>query len=167
LVAGPALDYPLVVNMIQLTNLAISALLCIAFLMGWSLNGLRASRDLADLNARHNRALADALEKARAIEHQLTAELANIGEHHAQQQHAAPAVEAGILADLRAGTLRLRREWQRCETDRVSDLAAATAERDAAAADRDALAAAIVRAGRDADQQLSACQAVIRAYREQ
>jgi len=49
----------------------------------------------------------------------------------------------------------------------VSDLAAATAERDAASANRDALAAAIVRAGRDADQQLAACQAVIRAYREQ
>jgi len=150
----------------RLTILAISALLVVAFLTGWHLRGQRAGRELADLTAHHARALADALEDARTIEHQLTAELASIGEHHAQQQHAAPALEASIIDELRTGNLRLRREWQHCETARVSGLAAATAERDAASADRDALAAAVVRAGRDADAQLTACQAVIRAYRE-
>jgi len=151
----------------RLTTLALAALLMTAFLTGWGLNGLRARGDLAELNARHTRALSDALENARTIEHRLTAVLAKIGEHHAEQQHAAAAVEAGILADLRAGTVRLRREWDRCETARVSGVAAATAERDAAAAERDALAAAVVRVGYDADAQLTACQAVIRAYREQ
>jgi len=151
--------------MTRIAAIAIVLLTALAFVGGWHLRGQRAGRDLARMEARHTAALADALAEARAIEHQLTAELASIGEHHAEQHHAAPAVEAGILADLRAGNLRLRREWQHCETNRVSDVAAATAQRDAAAADRDALAAALVRAGRDADQQLAACQQVIRAYR--
>jgi len=151
--------------MTRLTALALALLSLLAFAGGWTLRGQQAGRDLAYLHQQHATALADALSDARAIEHQLTAELASIGEHHAQQQHTAPAVEAGVIADLRAGNLRLRREWQHCETNRVSGLAATTAERDAIAADRDALAAAIVRIGRDADNQLSACQSMIRAYR--
>jgi len=153
--------------MTRLAALAIVLLSALAFIGGWQVRGQRAGRALARSEAQHATALADALAQARAIEHQLTAELASIGEHHAEQQHAAPAVEADILADLRTGTVRLRREWRRCETSRVSDLAATTAGRDAATAERDALAAAVVRVGYEADQQLRACQAVIAAYRAQ
>jgi len=115
-------------------------------------------------DAEHTRALLDAEQRARTFEQQLAADLATIGETHAQETEQAAAVEADLLAGLAAGTVRLRREWQRCETARVSGAAATTAERDAATAERDRLAAAVVRAGREADAQLAACQSVIRAY---
>ncbi|HEY1036666.1 MAG TPA: hypothetical protein VGE09_16950, partial [Pseudoxanthomonas sp.] len=71
-----------------------------------------------------------------------------------------------VVADLRAGNLRLRKEWAGCETQRLSDAAASAIERDALAASRDALAGDLVRVGRDADDQLRACQAVVQEDRE-
>jgi len=90
--------------------------------------------------------------------------LAAIGETHEQARAAAPAVADAVVADLRAGNLRLRDGWASCETQRLSDASTAARERDAAAERRAEFAGAVVRAGRDADDQLAACQAVIRAY---
>lgn len=87
--------------------------------------------------------------------------LAMIGEQHEQERAAAQAVEAALLEQLRGGAVRLRRAW-RCAQQPLPKSRATTGQRDAPAPDRDALAAAIVRAGRDADDQMKACHAVIK-----
>lgn len=106
-----------------------------------------------------------AVTAARTTEQAAATTLGTIGEHHEQAREIAETVPAAVAADLRAGNLRLRREWQGCETSRVSDAAAAARERDALTASRDALAGEIVRIGRDADNDLRAAQEVIRADR--
>ena len=105
--------------------------------------------------------------EARATEHQQAETLAAIGMKHEEDRKAATAVPAAVVAELRAGNLRLRNEWAGCETQRLSDTAAGSVERDALAASRDKLAGAVIRVGRDADDQLRACQAVIAADRAQ
>jgi len=70
------------------------------------------------------------------------------------------------LADLRAGNLKLRQRWAATATDAVSAAGRSAAELDAAAADREASAARIVRAARDADAQIRGLQAVVKADRE-
>jgi hypothetical protein len=124
------------------------------------------SADLAQSRQATKQAQAEtkAVETARSAEHQQADTLATIGETHEQARAAAPAVADAVVADLRAGNLRLRDGWASCETQRMSDASAAARERDAAAQRRAEFAGAVVRAGRDADDQLAACQAVIRAY---
>lgn len=107
-------------------------------------------------------AVRDVLTRERAAAESLSA----IGDTHEQARSAAEAVPAAVVADLRAGNLRLRKQWQGCEASRMSDAAAAARERDALAQLRDEAAGRIVRIGRDADDQLRACQAVIEQYRE-
>ncbi len=124
------------------------------------------SADLAQSRQATKQAQAEtkAVETARSAEHQQSDTLAKIGETHEQARAAAPAVADAVVADLRAGNLRLRDGWASCETQRLSDTSAAARERDAAAQRRAEFAGAVVRVGRDADDQLAACQAVIRAY---
>ena len=124
------------------------------------------SADLAESRQATKQAQAEtkAVETARSAEHQQADTLAKIGETHEQARAAAPAVADAVVADLRAGNVRLRQEWAGCETRLLSQAVAATVERDALAASREAAAGRIVRIGRDADDQLAACQAVVRAY---
>jgi len=150
--------------MTRLITLATALFVAAAFVGGWQIRHLSAQRESARHEAAHAQALADAIRNARAIEQQLSLALLEIGEQYEYAKQQAASVEADVVAALRAGHVQLRREWQRCETNRVSDIAATTAERDAIAADRDALAAAIVRTGRDADHHITVCQTVIRAY---
>ena len=102
---------------------------------------------------------------ARALEQTKGQELAKIGAKHEQDREAAEAVPAAVVADLRAGNLQLRRQWAACETNRVSESAAGIAERDALAELRAKDQGDLVRIGRDADDQVEACQAVIKADR--
>lgn len=104
-------------------------------------------------------------QQARATEHQQADTLATIGAKHEEDREAAEAVPAAVVADLRAGNVRLRQEWAGCETRLLSQAVASTVERDALAASREEAAGRIVRIGRDADDQLAACQAVIKADR--
>lgn len=152
------------------------AAIYIAIFAGWTVLAFWAGREWRDRSCEiaesqqqtaSAQAEATAQADARAIEHKQAETLATIGETHEQDRQAAASVPAAVVADLRAGNLRLRNEWAGCETQRLSDATAATLERDALAASRDNLAGAVVRAGRDADDQLRACQAVIRADREQ
>lgn len=124
------------------------------------------SADLAESRreAEESRAETEAHVAARTAEHEQADKLAEIGESHEQARAAAPAVADAVVAGLRAGNVRLRREWAGCETQRLSEASAAAVERDALAQRRDELAGAVVRVGREADDQLRACQAVIRAY---
>jgi len=143
---------------------AAALLVGLSFWAGWEWRD--RSADLAQSRQATKQAQAEtkAVETARSAEHQQADTLATIGETHEQARAAAPAVADAVVADLRAGNLRLRDGWASCETQRLSDASAAARERDAAAQRRAEFAGAVVRAGRDADDQLAACQAVIRAY---
>lgn len=101
---------------------------------------------------------------ARTAEHEQANKLAEIGAKHEEERAAAPVVADAVVADLRAGNLRLRREWAGCETKLLSQASAAAVERDALAQLREEAAGAAVRIGREADDQLRACQAVVRTY---
>ena len=107
----------------------------------------------------------EAVQGARQAEHEQGQVLAGIGAKHEQDRMAAEAVPAAVVADLRAGVVRLREEWAGCETRALSEAAAGAAERDASARLREQGAADLVRIGRDADDQVRACQAVITAER--
>ncbi|MBR0346046.1 MAG: hypothetical protein IJI03_12390 [Rudaea sp.] len=68
------------------------------------------------------------------------------------------------VAELRAGTLRLRDRWQGCEAARsalMSQTAAGAGELDAAAADRAESAGRIVQAAAECDAQVAGLQAVL------
>ncbi|KRG38841.1 hypothetical protein ARC78_15275 [Stenotrophomonas pictorum JCM 9942] len=108
----------------------------------------------------------EAVQGARAIEQSQGQAMADIGAKHEEDREAAAAVPAAVVADLRAGNVRLRQEWAGCETRLLSEAVASTVERDAAAAVRAEAAGRIVRIGRDADDQLRACQAVIAGDRQ-
>ncbi|MCI2243266.1 hypothetical protein L3067_01405 [Xanthomonas sp. PPL568] len=108
---------------------------------------------------------ANAQADARQVEHTQGQAMADIGAKHEEDRSAAAAVPDAVVADLRAGNLKLRDGWASCETQRLSEASASTRERDAATQHREEFAARIVRIGRDADDQLRAAQAVIEADR--
>lgn len=151
--------------MTRLLSVALVLTAVAALLMGWrgSAANARAERLSRELAAAED-AVED-LSRALDAERARAAEVARIGAEHEEARRDAETVPAAVAAELRAGTLRLRREWAGCETARLSDAAAAAAERDALAGLRAEAAGRIVRIGRDADDQLRACQSVIRAYR--
>ena len=104
---------------------------------------------------------------ARAAERRFTQDMADIGSTHEEDRRDAEGVPAAVVADLRAGTLRLRDDLARCHTDRLSDAATGAGQRDATAELRAEVAGDLVRVVRDADDQLRACQAVVMADRTQ
>ena len=149
-------------------RILLAAVAVLALALGWSL--WRAEVHKGDANSATRRAelaeaVADTLAEVIDAERAKAAELAEIGNQLEEDRTHAETVPAAVAADLRAGNIRLRREWQGCETQRLSDATAAAIERDALAASRDEAAGRIVRIGRDADDQLRACQAVILADR--
>lgn len=80
----------------------------------------------------------------------------------------AQATADRVAADLRAGNLRLRREWLACTT--ASDVPGTTEPApgaDAGADDRAGLAAAVIRAGAECAIQVRGLQRLLRAEREQ
>lgn len=124
------------------------------------------SADLAESRreAAESRAETAAHVAARTAEHEQADKLAEIGAKHEEDREAAATVPAAVVADLRAGNVRLRKEWAGCETRLLSQAVASAAERDALAASREEAAGRIVRIGRDADDHVRACQAVISEY---
>ncbi|MCD9097048.1 hypothetical protein [Luteimonas fraxinea] len=144
--------------------LALAVCALFAGLFWLDANALRqvlAERDRADAVA----SLA-AAGVARAIEHAGAETVSKIGETHEQDRIAAEAVPDAVAAAVHAGDLRLRQQWAACETSRLSAAAATAAGGDAPADGRAEAAGRIVRIGRDADDQLHACQATVAAYRE-
>lgn len=108
----------------------------------------------------------DAVQGARTIEQSQGQAMADIGAKHEEDREAAEAVPAAVVADLRAGNLQLRRQWAACETNCVSESAAGAAERDALAELRAKDQGDLVRIGRDADDQIEACQAIVAVDRD-
>jgi hypothetical protein len=152
--------------MIRLYTLLAAAALALSFWAGWSWRGDRANVAESDQRANVAEAVVDQVNEARAIEHSQADTMATIGAKHEDDRAAAPAVADAVVADLRSGALRLRHDLAACHTDLLSQTAAGTLERDAATQRREEFASRVVRIGRDADDQLRACQAVVAADRE-
>lgn len=151
--------------MIRLYALLAAVALALSFWTGWSWRGDRANVAESDQRANVAEAVVDQVNEARAVEHSQADTMATIGAKHEDDRAAAPAVADAVVADLRSGALRLRHDLAACHTDLLSQTAAGTLERDAATQRREEFASRVVRIGRDADDQLRACQAVIQAER--
>lgn len=137
----------------------------VMFCGGWAWRGDRAegveARQLASVSV----AAAGQTHQARTTEHHQADTLAAIGANHEEDRAAAPAVADAVVADLRSGALRLRNDLAACHTQRLSQAAASAGERDATPDLGSTLAGPAVRIGRDSDDQLRACQAIVAADR--
>ncbi len=132
---------------------------------GWAWRGDRAEGAVARQQSSASAAQARQVNVTRATEQNLAENLAAIGVKHEEDRAAAPAVADAVVAELRAGTVRLRHDLAACHTDRLSEAASGAVQRDAAPDLGVTLAGPAIGIGRDADDQLRACQAVIRADR--
>lgn len=132
---------------------------------GWAWRGDRADGAEARQQASASAAVVEQVNQTRATEHTQADQLAAIGAKHEEARAAAPAVADAVVADLRSGALRLRNDLAACHTDLLSQTAAGALERDAATKRREEFAGRVVRIGRDADDQLRSCQAIIAADR--
>ncbi|WP_353089182.1 lysis system i-spanin subunit Rz [Stenotrophomonas sepilia] len=134
---------------------------------GWAWRGDQADASDATLRAAGASAVADQVNQTRATEQSKALQLADIGAKHEEDRTAAATVPAAVVADLRAGRLQLRDDLATCHTARLSEAAAGAAERDARAELRPEVVGAAVQIVTDADDQLRACQALIRVDRDQ
>lgn len=144
---------------------ALLAWTALVFFVAWSWRGSRAEVSVSGGAAAMATAAVAQVNETRSVEHTQAGALATIGAKHEEDRAAAPAVADAVVADLRSGALRLRHDLAACHTDLLSQTAAGTLERDAATQRREEFASRVVRIGRDADDQLRACQAVIQAER--
>lgn len=110
------------------------------------------------------KAQAEASEQARQAEQALAKANAAAAEQYERGKQDAQAAADRVVADLRGGTLRLRREWAGCEAKRVSETAASAAELDAAEQRREESAGRIVRAAAECDAQVAGLQQLIRGW---
>lgn len=132
---------------------------------GWAWRGDRAETGEARQEASTSAGQVQQLTETRAVEHSQAEALATIGAKHEEDRTAATAVPAAVAAGVRDGSLQLRDDLATCNTARLSEAAAGAVERDQAAQLRAEVAGALVQIGRDADDHVRACQAVIDADR--
>lgn len=151
--------------MIRLYALLAAVAIALSFWAGWSWRGDRAEGAEARQQAGASAAVVEQVNKARATEHTQADTMAIIGAKHEEDRAAAEAVPAAVVAELRAGTVRLRHDLATCHTGRLSEAAAGAVKRDAPADLGVTVAGPAIGIGRDADDQLRACQAVITADR--
>ncbi len=135
------------------------------FGMGWAWRGDRAEGSEALSQVATGKQALQVEKQARAVEHKQAEDLAAIGEKYEEDRTAAQAVPAAVVADLRDGRLQLRDDLATCSTSLLSQAVAGAVERDQAAQLRAEVAGAFVQVGRDADDQVRACQAVIEVDR--
>ncbi|PSD33821.1 hypothetical protein C7E17_00260 [Stenotrophomonas maltophilia] len=132
------------------------------FSAGWAWRGDRAEGREATQRAAGAEAATAQVNQTRATEHAQAETLATIGAKHEEDRTAAATVPAAVVADLRTGRLQLRDDLATCSTSLLSQAVAGAVERDAHAELRAEVAGAAVQIGRDADDQLRACQAVVK-----
>lgn len=132
---------------------------------GWAWRGDRSERDEADNLLSNTTQVLQQERLARTDEHKQAENLAAIGAKHEEDRTAAATVPAAVAAGVRDGSLQLRDDLATCNTARLSEAAAGAVERDQAAQLRAEVAGALVQIGRDADDHIRACQAVIAADR--
>ncbi|WP_322547250.1 hypothetical protein [Stenotrophomonas geniculata] len=134
---------------------------------GWGWRGDRAETGEALQQASTNAGQVQQLTETRAVEHSQAETLDTIGAKHEEDRTAATAVPGAVAAGVRDGSLQLRDDLATCNTARLSQAAAGAVERDQAAQLRAEVAGALVQIGRDADDHVRACQAVIAADRQE
>lgn len=134
--------------------------------VGWAWRSDRAEGREAAQRAAGAEAVAAQVNQTRATEHAQAETLATIGAKHEEDRTTAATVPAAVVADLRTGRLQLRDDLATCNTARLSEAVAGAVERDAHAQLRAEVAGDLVQIGRDADDQVRACQAVIEADRK-
>lgn len=154
-----------------MNRIATSLLVLVAWSAGMFGAGWAWRGDLADGAEARQQASTIAvqvqqLNQARAVEHQQADTMATIGAKHEEDRTASTAVPAAVSAGVRDGSLQLRDDLATCNTARLSEAVAGTIERDAHAHLRAEVAGALVQIGRDADDHVHACQAVIAADRQ-
>ena len=132
---------------------------------GWAWRGDRAEGSEALSQVATGKQALQVEQQARSVEHKQAEDLAAIGEKHEEDRTAAQAVPAAVVADLRDGRLQLRDDLATCSTSLLSQAVAGAVERDQAAQLRAEVAGAVVQVGRDADDHVRACQAVIEVDR--
>ena len=120
----------------------------------------RYNAKLASIQKSIDEATIKAEASARATERAQTLAQQAIMDSYSKGQQDAQANADKIIADLRAGNLRLRREWSQAVTSGVSNTAAATAIAARTAQLRYESASRIVRAADECDNQVKALQAI-------
>lgn len=112
------------------------------------------------------RAEVNDLKAARDTEHRKAKEAQVIAAKYEDEKRAIETESARVVADLRAGNLRLRKLWEaQAATADLSRAVASTSQPDDQAADRAESASRIVRAAAECDAQVRGLQAVIEADR--
>lgn len=133
----------------------------VSFWMGWEWRDRSADLNISLGEMRQAEAAVAQVQSARTIEHGQANTMADIGAKHEEDRAAAEAVPDAVVADLRTGDLQLRDDLATCTTSLLSQAVAGTIERDAQAQLRAEVAGALVQVGRDANDQVNSCQAVI------
>jgi len=151
--------------MIRLYALLAAAALTLSFWAGWSWRGDRAEGADAKQKSSSSVAVVEQVNQTRATEQQQAESMATIGAKHEEDRAAAQAVPAAVVAGVRDGSLQLRDDLATCNTSLLSQAVTGAVERDAFAQLRSEVAGNLVQVGRDADDQVRACQAVIEQHK--
>jgi len=159
-------------------NLTLSAIAGLSLALGASLIGnyvqhnkavaLAAvvEKDKAEADSALFKAETNATNAARAIERVQATKQAEIAESYEKGKTDAQANADRLVASLNAGTVKLRNGWASCETRRLSDTAADSAEPDAGTSWRFGSASRIIAAADRDAAQIRALQAALVADRE-
>ena len=140
---------------------AVLGVLAVALLIACLFLKDRATRanvraDAESARAEASEAELQAVRKARDQEREAAKRANAIAAKYEQDKIDAEAAAKRTADDLRAGNLRLRRLWEGCQAERVPDANGTSGQPDASADDRAESAGRIVRAAREADDQISA-----------
>ena len=150
-------------------GLLVAFLVAVVVALTYRGSALDAKAELG-LVQRDLRATEDALrnsERRREAEQVRAQRMYEIAAQAEQERIDAQAAADRTIADLRAGTVRLREHWQGCPEPRLPGVDPAPGEPDAAPDRRAEGAGAIVRAAAECDAQVRGLQRVIREYLEQ
>lgn len=148
-----------------LAVLAVAAIVAALYFRGDSaISNSRAQQ--AESERDSARAEVNDLKAARDAEHRKAKEAQAIAAKYEDEKRAIETESARVVADLRAGNLRLRKLWEaQAATADLSRAVASASQPDDQAADRAESASRIVRAAAECDAQVRGLQAVIEADR--
>lgn len=152
--------------MIRILSAALVVAVIAVLFLGWRSTAAISRADRAELALSEAKGAVGYLQRTLKTEQDKAKALSTIGDKLEKDRTHAETVPAAVVADLRSGTLKLRQQWATCETSLLSSAVASAVERDALAELRAKDQGDLVRVGRDADDQLRACQAVTMADRK-
>lgn len=101
--------------------------------------------------------------QARATEQQHRDALAAVATQYEQDKANAQTQHDNVVAGLRAGSLRLRDQWNACRASRVPEAAAGAGQLDGAPDDRSESVGRILLAAAQCDAQVAGLQSAVRA----